>query len=163
MSWDTFESNIKRTRFDFSENQIQRLRVNFSEIYSILKYVFDSPRINRRVYTSLEDYRFKKEKLFQSPDLFYNFRFDDVHIFISCRRKSLYSVGVENYSFESICKKNEKFAFEHNFSCGIDFYGSFDRHHFSECVALFSLLVKTVMYDNEVPELSINNNLFEVS
>lgn len=157
MSWDYFVNNMKKTHFDFTENQLERLRVNFTEIYSILKFVFDSPRVNRRVYTSLDDYRTKKEKLYQSPDLFYNFRHDDTHIFICCRRKSSYSVGVENYSFESISKKVEKFNFEHTFTVGIDFYGAFNRQHFNECVDLFSLLVKTVLIDSEIPELSINS------
>ena len=151
MSWSNFEKDIKNARFDFTENQLVRMKESITELYSIFKFVFDSPRKLERPYNSLAAYKYKRERMYQSPDEFYKFQHDNVLIFIHCRNKKTYSVAVTGYKPFN-CNKELKQRYESYFSAGFDFYGSFTRDDFSLCRSLFYDIVQDFVSDCITPE-----------
>ena len=65
MAWLDFQKDIENCRFDFSEEQLKNLKIACSDLYSILKFVFDSPRKLSRLekpYSSYENAKIYKEK-----------------------------------------------------------------------------------------------------
>lgn len=153
MSWSNFEKDIKNCSFEFTDSQLKRMRSNITELYSIFKFVFDSPRKMQRPFSSVQNYKFKQERRLQSPDEFYNFKHDNVLIFISCRRKSSYSVACCGFT-PAFRNKVLKKGFESFFSSGFDYYGNFNRQSFSECVNLFYHIVIEFVSNERTPELS---------
>ena len=81
MSWKNYENDIKNSSFVFTDNQLMRMKESITELYSIFKFVFDSPRKLKRPYSSLNNYKFRRERMFQSPDEFFKFQHDNVMSF----------------------------------------------------------------------------------
>lgn len=156
MSWTNFEKDIKNCSFEFTDSQLKRMRTNITELYSILKFVFDSPRRVQRPYSSVKNYQLKQERRFQSPDEFYSFKHENVLIFVQCRRKSLYSVACCGFT-PLFREKVQKFGYEQTFSSGFDYYGSFTRFEFGECVKLFYDIVLEFISNERTPELAFTN------
>lgn len=155
MSWTNFERDIKNCSFDFTDSQLKRMRVAITDLYSIFKFVFDSPRKLQRPYSSLTDYKFKQEKRLQSPEDFYLFKHDNVMIFVKCRHKSLYSVACTGFT-PQFREKVEKIGYEYTFSAGFDYYGSFTRREFASCVKLFYDIVLEFVSNERTPEFSLS-------
>lgn len=159
MSWIDFEKKLQNARFDFTDEQLKNLKLACTNMYEILKYVFDSPRKLYRPYNSLTDYKVKKEHYFTSPSDFYSFRYDNVLIQIHFRYKRFYSVGVFGYEFldDSFMKlKSEKSNHEKSFSNGFHYYGWFSRNEFNSCIDLFNLIVNRYLEINSFSVDSFN-------
>lgn len=158
IDWNKFKRQIENARFDLSDSQFKRMKEDIADLYSIFKFCFDSPRKRLQPYTSLSDYKFKKERLLQSPDDFYSFRYDHVRIFVARRGKYTFSVGACGgyLPHGSIAKKVNKKEIEHIFSNGVDFYGVFFTKEFSKCIALWRLMVNDFLTNIDVPELAIS-------
>lgn len=148
MSWTSFEKKLSETRFDFTEEQLKNLKMACTNLYEILKFVFDSPRRLYKPYTSLTRYKFEKERLYTSPSDFYSFRYNDVLIQIHFRQNRFYSIGVYGMEFPEL-EKEPKLKHETVFSNGFHYYGHFSRNEFKSCVMYFENLcfnyVKTVI------------------
>lgn len=142
MSFEDFSAQVRQSRFDFTENQLVTMRNSVTELYKVLKFVFDSPRKLQKPYTSLEEYKFKRERLLQSPSDFYSFRDDTIEIKIWKRRGNVYSIAVfgdfipEGINFDAYT------GHEKEFSQGFMFYGRFGVKEFSTCVTVFNYTVK---------------------
>lgn len=148
MSWVDFEKKIKTARFDFTEEQLKNLKLACTNMYEILKFVFDSPRKLYKPYNSLTDYKVKREHYFTSPSDFYSFRYDSILVQIHYRYKRFYSVGVFGYEFISddlIKLRSEKNNHEKSFSNGFSYYGFYSRNEFNTCVDLFNTIVKRII------------------
>lgn len=157
INWKKFRKEIENAHFDLSDSQFKRMRENISELYGIFKFCFDSPRRQLKPYTSLSDYKFKKERMLQSPDDFYSFHYDHVHIFIARRGRS-FSVGACGgyIPHDSLAKQVLKKEIEHIFYCGVDFYGVFFPSEFSKCVALWRKFVNDFLTNIDVPQLVLS-------
>lgn len=157
MAFIDFEKKIKETRFDFTEEQLKNLKLACTNMYEILKFVFDSPRRYYKPYNSLYDYKVKREHYYTSPSDFYSFRYDNILVQIHFRFKRFYSVGVFGYELMSddfLELKTQKTNHEKSFSSGFSYYGQFTRNDFQSCVDLFNLVVKrliTIFSSEELP------------
>lgn len=157
IDWNKFRKEVENARFDFTESQFKRMKEDITDLYQLFKFAFDSPRKRLQPYTSLSDYKFKKERMYQSPDMFYSFSYDHVRIFVA-RRGKMFSVGACGgyLPHDSIAKKVYKKQIEHIFSNGVDFYGVFFRKEFSKCVLLWRTLVNDFLVNIDVPELAVS-------
>lgn len=141
MDWNKFEEDIKNCRFDFTEEQLRNLKSSCTEMYRILKFVFDSPRKLVRPYNSLERYKFEKERVYQSPSEYYHYRDNENQIQLWKRRNG-YSVAVcgpfrpDGVNFEAFIGHEKKF------SQGFNFYGLFTRDRFTSAVYCYNFIVR---------------------
>lgn len=142
MSWTNFESDLKNCRFEFSEDQLRNLKSSCTDMYKILKFVFDSPRKLQKPYTSLDQYKYTKERKLQSPSDFYSFRDDEVQIQLWKRRNAFYSVAI----FGDFIPEGVNFEYfvghEKQFSCGFNFYGKWLPSEFSQAVDTYKYIVR---------------------
>lgn len=142
MSYLDFEKTLRQTRFDFSENQLITLKNSCTELYRVLKFVFDSPKKLQKPYTSLEEYRFRKERMYQSPSDFYHYRDNEVEIKLWKRLGRFYSVAVYgNFTPQGI-NFDAFIGHEKEFSQGFMFYGKFLQKEFSKAIDVFNYTVK---------------------
>lgn len=139
MAWLDFEEQLKNARFDFSEEQLKNLKIACTDLYSILKFVFDSPRKLATVekpYKSYTEAKFKRERMYQSPSDFFNFRHDDVVISVSCRRKKFYSLVIVGFDYDKITKTPYD-RYEKTYAKGVTYYGLWSRTQFWTCVSVW--------------------------
>lgn len=147
MSLQDFELNIKEySNYDFSDEQLKVFRSDITEIYSILKNVFDRKRKDRP-YTTVAMYKFKREQRFQRPDEFYHFQSDNVEIHIARRKGNKYSVAVTGFSPDNYTSlKYNLDSIEKKFSSGFDYYGLYDVSAFNEVICLFHNIIKSYIF-----------------
>lgn len=147
MPWKDFETNIRNSSLDFSDEQIQVLKQNITDLYRIFKTVFDSPRKQYKPYSSALDYKIKHERIYDIPADFYNFVFDNINIHIHKRRNSIYSVAVcgialrEDFLNGFNSRDEYMDRTEKEYSCGFVYYGHYQRSDFFLCVNLFLKIV----------------------
>ena len=151
MDWNKFEEDIKNSRFDFTENQLKTLKTSCTELYRLLKFVFDSPRKLTRPYNSMEQYRFQRERVYQSPSDYYQFRNNETEIKI-WKRKNGYSVAVCGDFVPTSVNFSAFVGNEKTFSQGYRFYGVWPRQQFENCVYTFQFVVREYI-------LSLHNNM----
>lgn len=142
---------ICRSKFDFSDNQLALLRASCIDMYKVFKAVFDSPRLYYKPYSSVMDYKIKRQRVYDTPDNFYNFTMNNINVHIRKRRFDIYSVAVCGIKVDdSLFSKMEKidseiFPHEKEFSCGYDYLGHFKRSDFTGCVNLFYKVILSIL------------------
>lgn len=144
------EYRIRDSQLPFTDNEIKLLKQNITDIYKLLKTVYDRPSLLEKPYNSLTHYKIKKQRLFYRPEEFYRFTCDEIEIHILKRRGGFYSVALIGFVPDSkILKDFEKLQnmspVEVNYSCGYSYYGFFKPSEFVNCVNLFYKLVFTVL------------------
>lgn len=143
MSMYDFIQNIKESRFDFKDSELNNLRIACTDMYKILKGIFDTPRREKK-YTSVQNYKILQERKYRYPDEFYKFDFNNIVVAIYRRRGDKYSVGVQGITINDVPAM--KTDTEKEFLGGFDFFGEFKRDRFAECIELFLSIVSHCIY-----------------
>lgn len=144
--WKDFEEKIKNCRFDFTEEQLRNLKISCTELYRILKFVFDSPRKLQRPYTSVDRYKFEKERVYQSPSDYYHYRDDTICIELR-KRRQIYSLAVFGRFIPEGLNFEEFIGHEKEFSGGFNYYGRWSLHQFYTAVYTFNYVVRQYIND----------------
>ena len=77
---DNLDFNLKNYTFDFSDGQVKQFRSLISDLYKLLKDVYDRPRRQYQRYSSFVDYKVKRQRIYLRPDEFYRFVFDNITV-----------------------------------------------------------------------------------
>lgn len=155
MSMTDFIKNVQKAPYNFSEDQLKMLRCSITDLYKLLKEVFDSPRKNYRPFTSVSMYKAKIEELYQSPSDYFCFKDKEVVIRIALRQGSHYSVAtcglpLDSKTFHfasSAATENERL-----FMAGFHFFGYFPRSDFKNCLDLYYEIVRTYVNEQSTPK-----------
>lgn len=150
---NNLDFNLKNYTFDFSDGQVKQFKSLISDLYKLLKDVYDRPRRQYQKYSSFIDYKVKRQRVYVRPDEFYRFVFDNITIQIVRRQHNIFSVAVSGV------KPNEKIyrllgnpdnyfsPSERDYSCGLVFYGHYLASHFNECVETFNKIVACIVFN----------------
>lgn len=143
MSLKDVTENLKNfSHYAFNDNELMTFRQNISELYKVLKRVFDTPRRLPRCYNSLTAYKLSRERRYSSPSDFYHFSDDNVYITICYRtRRRCFSVGVIGWSVPNRFINSNLSNSEHEFSQGFLYYGDYSRKDFDSCIKLWRDIV----------------------
>lgn len=145
--------NLKNYTFDFTDEQVKQFRSNISDLYKLLKDVFDRPRRQPLIYNSYIDYKVKRQRIYQHPDTFYNFTFDNINVHVARRVRSVYSVAVHGVKvsdklFKLLGNPDSYISSsERDFSCGFIYYGRFPLSQFQKVVEAYNKIVACIVFD----------------
>lgn len=150
---NNYNLNIKNYTFDFTDEQVKQFKSNLTDLYKLLKDVFDRPRRQPLLYSSYVDYKIKRQRLYSHPDTFYNFTFDNINVHIARRIHGIFSVAVHGITVNDKVYKllgspdDYLSTSERDYSCGFVYYGHFVLSDFQKAVETYNRIVAAIVFD----------------